>query len=477
MIRSLLTSVAAIAVLAGAHGAVAQTEIQFWHAMGGNLGETVNQLADGFNKSQSEYKVNAVYKGSYPETLTAAIAAFRAKQAPHIVQVFEVGTANMMAAKGAIYPVYQLMADAKEPFDPKAYIGPVYGYYSTTDGKLLSMPFNSSTPVLYWNKELLAKAGLDPNKGPTTWPELGEMAKKAVAAGAKCGFTPQWQTWTLIENYGAWHNLPYATKENGFGGTDIELKFNDAPRVKLIQMMADWSKDKTFVYGGREGKSDTLFNGGECAFRIGSSGSAAGAEKALGQDKVGIGMMPYSPEVIATSLGNQREGAGSMIAGLDVEKMSPDQALAALKAAKAHANGPQNSIIGGATLWVLQGRPAAEYKGVAKFLTYLSTTPVQAKWHQETGYVPITVAASEATEKAGFYKKFPGRDIAVKELTLNPPTPNSKGLRIGNFVQIRDIVDEELESVWSGKKDAKTALDDAVKRGNEQLRKFEAANK
>jgi sn-glycerol 3-phosphate transport system substrate-binding protein len=300
------------------------------------------------------------------------------------------------------------------------------------------MPFNSSTPVLYWNKELLAKAGLDPNKGPTTWPELGEMAKKAVAAGAKCGFTPQWQTWTLIENYGAWHNLPYATKENGFGGTDIELKFNDAPRVKLIQMMADWSKDKTFVYGGREGKSDTLFNGGECAFRIGSSGSAAGAEKALGQDKVGIGMMPYSPDVISK---------------------------------------PQNSIIGGATLWVLQGRPAAEYKGVAKFLNYLSTTPVQAKWHQETGYVPITVAASEATEKEGFYKKFPGRDIAVKELTLNPPTANSKGLRIGNFVQIRDIVDEELESVWSGKKDAKTALDDAVKRGNEQLRKFEAANK
>jgi len=438
MTRMLFSSVAAAAVLASAPMAWAQTEIQFWHAMGGNLGETVNEIADGFNKSQSEYKVVPVYKGSYTETLTAAIAAFRAKQAPHIVQVFEVGTANMMAAKGAIYPIYQVMADAKEPFDPKAYIGPVYGYYSTTDGKLLSMPFNSSTPVLYWNKELLAKAGLDANKGPTTWPELGEMAKKAVAAGAKCGFTPQWQTWTLIENYGAWHNLPYATKENGFGGTDIELKFNDEPRIKLIQMMADWTKDKTFVYGGREGKSDTLFNGGECAFRIGSSGSAAGADKALGQDKVGMGMMPYSPDVVSK---------------------------------------PQNSIIGGATLWVLQGKPKDEYKGVAKFMTYLSSTPVQAKWHQDTGYVPITTAAYEATDQSGFYKKFPGRDIAIKELTLNPPTENSKGLRIGNFVQIRDVVDEELENVWSGKKDAKAALDEAVKRGNELLKKFEAANK
>jgi sn-glycerol 3-phosphate transport system substrate-binding protein len=439
MTRILLSSVAAAAVLVSAQGALAQTEIQFWHAMGGNLGDTVSALADGFNKSQTEYKVNPVYKGSYTETLTAAIAAFRAKQAPHIVQVFEVGTANMMAAKGAVYPVYQLMADAKEPFDPKAYIGPVYGYYSTPDGKLLSMPFNSSTPVLYWNKELLQKAGLDPNTPPKTWPELGEMAKKAVAAGAKCGFTPQWQTWTMIENYGAWHNLPYATKDNGFGGTDIELKFNDAPRVKFIQMLADWGKDKTFVYGGREGKSTALFTAGDCVFHVASSGSAAGIEKALGgASKFGIGMMPYSPDV---------------------------------------APKPQNSIIGGATLWVLQGRPAAEYKGVAKFMNYLASTPVQAKWHQETGYVPITTAAAEATEKEGFYKKFPGREVAVQELTLNPPTANSKGLRIGNFVQIRDIVDGELENVWSGKKDAKTALDDAVKAGNEQLKRFEAANK
>jgi sn-glycerol 3-phosphate transport system substrate-binding protein len=438
MKRFLLSSIAGIAAAVMAHAAVAQTEIQWWHAMGGNLGDTVNQLADGFNKSQKDYKVVPVFKGSYTETLTAAVAAFRAKQGPHIVQVFEVGTANMMAAKGAVYPVYQVMADASEPFDPKAFIGPVYGYYATTDGKLLSMPFNSSTPVLYWNKELLAKAGFDPNKPPTTWPELGEMAKKAVAAGAKCGFTPQWQTWTMIENYGAWHNLPYATKANGFGGTDIELKFNDPARIKFIQMLADWGKDKRFVYGGREGKSTALFTAGDCMFHVASSGSAAAIDKALGQDKVGIAMMPYSPDVRAK---------------------------------------PQNSIIGGATLWVLQGRPKGEYKGVAKFLTYLSSTPVQAKWHQETGYVPVTLAAAEETEKSGFYKKFPGREIAVKELTLNPPTENSKGLRIGNFVQIRDVVDEELENVWAGKKDAKTALDDAVKRGNELLKRFDSANK
>jgi len=178
--------------------AQAQTEIQWWHSMGGALGERTNEIAAGFNASQKDWKVTAIYKGSYPESMTAAIAAFRAGNPPHIVQVFEVGTATMMAAKGAVKPVYQLMKETGEPFDPKAFIGPVYGYYSTTDGKLLSMPFNSSTPVLYRNKELMQKAELDPNKPPTTWPELGEMAKKAVAAGAKCGFTPQWQTITPI---------------------------------------------------------------------------------------------------------------------------------------------------------------------------------------------------------------------------------------------------------------------------------------
>ncbi|TWT05175.1 sn-glycerol-3-phosphate ABC transporter substrate-binding protein UgpB [Reyranella sp. CPCC 100927] len=438
MRTSLLVSTAMAALIA-ALPAHAQKEIQFWHAMGGNLGESVNQLAEEFNKSQSEYKVVPVFKGSYTETLTAAIAAFRARQNahPHIVQVFEVGTATMMAAKGAIYPVHQLMADAKEAFDPKAYIGPVYGYYSTTDGKLLSMPFNSSTPVFYWNKELFQKAGLDPEKPPKTWPEVGEMGKKLVASGAKCGFTPQWQTWTMIENLGAWHNQPFATQQNGFAGLNVELKINDALRVKHIQTLADWGKEKVFVYGGREGKSTAMFNGGECAMHIASSGSGAGIQKALGVEKVGIGMMPYWPEFIAK---------------------------------------PQNSIIGGATLWVLQGKPKEEYAGVAKFFTFLSKGDVQAKWHQETGYVPITLSAVDITEKAGFYKKFPGREIAVQQLTLNPPTENSKGLRIGNFVQIRDVMDEELESVWSGKKNAKQALDDAVARGNKLLKDFAAAN-
>jgi sn-glycerol 3-phosphate transport system substrate-binding protein len=431
--------VAALLAAASA-SASAQTQILWWHGLGGQLGQALEAIAEDFNKSQSEYKVVAVYKGSYTETLTAAISAFRSKQNahPHIVQVFDAGTATMIAAREAIYPVYQLMADQKEPFDPSIYIRSIYGYYATTDGKLLSMPFNSSTPVLYWNKAHFKQAGLDPEKPPKTWPELGEMGKKLVAAGIPCGFTPQWQTWTMTENLGAWHNVPYATKANGFGGLDAELKINTPFYVRHIQTLADWGKTKVFVYGGREGKSTELFSGGKCGMHVASSGSAAGIQKALGVENVGVTMMPYWPDTVKK---------------------------------------PQNSIVGGATLWVLRDKPKAEYAGVAKFFSFLSKPETQAKFHQSTGYVPITMAAADLTAKQGFYKQFPGREIAVEELALNPPTEYSKGIRLGSFAQIRDVVDEELEAVWSGSKNAQEALDSAVKRGNRLLKAFAASNR
>jgi sn-glycerol 3-phosphate transport system substrate-binding protein len=152
--------------------------VNWWHAHGGVLGEKVNAICEGFNKSQNQYQVVPTYKGSYADTMTAGIAAFRAKNPPHILQVFEVGTATMMAAKGAIKPVYEVMKESGLPFDPNAYLPTVIGYYTTTDGRMLSMPFNSSTPILYYNIDAFKKAGLDPAKPPTTWPE--------VAAAARC---------------------------------------------------------------------------------------------------------------------------------------------------------------------------------------------------------------------------------------------------------------------------------------------------
>jgi sn-glycerol 3-phosphate transport system substrate-binding protein len=433
--RILAAALACAVLLAPA--AHAQTEIQWWHSMGGALGEALNDLANKFNASQKDYKVVPVFKGTYPISMTAAIAAFRAGNAPHILQVFEVGTATMMAAKGAIVPVAKVMTDAKEPFDPKAYLPTVAGYYTDLKGNMLSFPFNSSTVMFYVNKEAFRKAGLDPNRAPKTWSEVLAAGEKLKAAGQQCVYTTSWPSWMHIENFSAWHDVPIGTRQNGMGGFDAQFTVNSPLHVRHVAMLGEMSKKGLFTYAGRTNQGDAKFSSGECAMFSGSAGAQAGIRKAAKFDW-SINFIPYHDDV---------KGA------------------------------PQNSIIGGASLWVMGGKKPAEYKGVAKFFAFLSRPEVQMEWHTSTGYVPITMASYELTRKSGFYDKNPGADMPVKQLTYKAPTANSKGLRFGNFVQGREVIEEELEAVFAGKKDAKTAMDDAVKRGNEVLRRFEAANK
>src|SRR6516162_8894788 len=214
--------------------AFAVTDIMWWHAMSGQLGRQVDKLAADFNASQSEYRIVATYKGNYTETVTAAIFAFRSRSQPAIVQVNEIATATMMAAKGAIYPVYELMKDQQEPFSPSAYLPAITGYYADVSGNLLSFPFNASTPILYYNKTMFRDAGLDPGAAPKTWPELGEAAKRLRERGTVCGFTTSWPSWIHIENFSAFHNLPLATRANGFGGLDAALTFNNPVLVRHV---------------------------------------------------------------------------------------------------------------------------------------------------------------------------------------------------------------------------------------------------
>jgi sn-glycerol 3-phosphate transport system substrate-binding protein len=433
-VRNLIAAVAASLFTATVQ---AQVEIYWWHSMTGALGEKLNELANGFNATQREYKVVPVYKGSYPESMTAAIAAFRAGNAPHILQVFEVGTATMMAARGAIKPVYVLMKEAGEPFDAKNYLPAVAGYYSDSKGNLLSLPFNSSTPVFYVNKDAFKKAGLEGDKAPKTWKDFAAAAGKLKASGQGCVYTTGWPAWVHVENFSAWHNLPIGTKENGIAGIDTEFKVNSPMHVKHVEMLADFAKKGWFTYSGRRNEAEARFFSGECAMLTSSSGAQANIRKSAKFD-FSVNFLPYHDEI---------KGA------------------------------PQNSIIGGATLWVMSGKKPAEYKGVTKFFSYLSLPNVQADWHKSTGYVPITNAAFEATRKEGYYEKVPGADVAVRQLNFKPPTANSKGLRFGNYVQGREVIEEEMEAVFAGRKEAKAAMDDAVRRGNEILRRFEAANK
>ena len=414
----------------------AQTEIQWWHSMGGALGEWVNDLAKDFNAGQKEYKIVPTFKGSYDESMTAAVAAFRAGNAPHILQVFEVGTATMMASKGAIKPVAEVMKEGGVSFDPAAYVPAVAGYYTAPNGQMLSFPFNSSTPVFHYNKDAFKAAGLDPEKPPTTWPEVALAAAKLRASGHKCPFTTSWISWTQLESFSTWHNTLFASQNNGFGGPAARLAFNSPLHVRHFENLANMSKQGLFVYKGRANAADVSFPSGECAMMTGSSGLYARVSKEA-KFAYGIAQLPYYPDV---------------------------------------AGAPQNTVIGGASLWVMAGKKPAEYKGVAAFFNYLSKPDVQSASHKRTGYLPITMAAFDLTEKSGFYKQFPGTDVAVTQM-IRKTTDKSRGVRLGNFNQIRTIIDEETEQIWSGKKQPKEALDTAIQRGNEQLERFQKANK
>lgn len=429
---ALVAMIALVAV-----GAYAQTTVEFWHAMTGKNGEMVQALADKFNASQKDYKVQPVYKGSYSDTMNAGIAAFRAGQAPAIIQVYEVGTATMMAAKGAVKPVYQLMAENNEKFDPKVYIPTITSYYSTSDGKMLSLPFNSSTAVMYYNKDAFKKAGLDPEKAPATWPEFFAAAEKLKASGMEGGFTTNWISWIQLENFSAWHNIPFGTRNNGFDGLDTQLVFNSPLVLKHFQTIYDLSKKGVFIYGGRENKANPLFTSGKVGMHFESIGGY-GNMKANAKFDFGVARLPYYPDV---------PGA------------------------------PQNSIIGGASLWVFNGKSKAEYQAVADFFSFISLPEQQAFWHQNTGYVPITTAAYELTKAQGFYNANPGHEVAIRQLLNKAPTGNSMGIRFGNFNIIREIEDQTWEDILAGKISVKDGLDKMVREGNKTLRDFERLNK
>ena len=435
MMISTLSVLVATVLLAGLPSvSVAATEIQFWHAMTAMSGERVNDMATRFNASQSDYVVKALHKGSYAETLNAAMAAYGAKQPPHIVHVFERATQTMLSS-GAVYPVYQLMKDNAVAIDWNDLIGPVKSYYST-GGNLDAMSFNSATAILYYNKDHFRKAGL-PDKAPATWDEVEAMAKKLQAAGVKCPFGSAWPFFVLVENMHAYHDQPFADQSNGFDGLATSLKINGPFGVKMMELLARGAKEGWFTYGGRGTKAEALMTAGECGIFTTSS-------------------------VYGENLSRVSEGKFTWATGF-----------------LPHLAGfPQgNSIIGGGTLWVMKGARPEEYRGVAQFLKYVASPENQAWWAAVTGYLPLTNAAAKAMEASGHHAKNPSHKTAVDQMNAGKTTPNSQGNRLGKFVSIRDAIEEQLENIFNGTKTPKQGLDDAVAKGNEILKEFAAANK
>ncbi len=446
--RTLLTGAAALAATPATVWAQAagKTKIVFWHAMTGANGDEIQRIARDFNASQGTVEIEAIFKGSYPETLTAAIAAWRAGQAPHIAQIYEVGTGSMLAAGPAVKQVWQLSQDTGIKIDPTIYLPAVRGYYSLSDGRMASLPFNSSTGVMWYNKDAFEMAGLDPEKPPTTWAEFVTAAhalkeKWAIPTMAKAAgpelmaTTTSWFAWIQLEEFSAIHNLPFATKADGFDGLDAELAFNSPAHVKQLQMLLDLAKDSAFKYTGRDNTPDPVFYSGQTGIGFGSSAGRADIVRNA-KFKWAAAVLPYDPSVIQQ---------------------------------------PNNTIIGGASLWTMTtlNRTPAEYKAVAQFMQFIGQPEMDAQYHQHTGCVPVTQAGFELSQKQGYYEKTPGADIAIKSLTRGAVTENSRGLRLGRLPEIRNIVYEEVEKALQGQQNAKATLDSAVQRGNRVLREFE----
>jgi sn-glycerol 3-phosphate transport system substrate-binding protein len=438
-VKTLRLIVCAAVALFASPAAPAPTDIQLWHAMDGALGDQLKVVVDRFNGSQKQYRVVPVYKGSYDETLSAGMAAHAAGKGPHILQVYEVGTANMMAARGAVKPVYQLMREAAEKYDPAAFVPVVASFYSDAKGNLYSLPFNTSTAVLYVNRNALKAAGKA--EAPlASWYQVQEaLLEVRDKEPANCGLTTTWPSWVMLENTLAWHNEEFASRNNGYDGLDARLTFNTRLAVRHVSLMTAWTRGRIFSWSGRRDEGEARFFKGECAMLTASSASYGNITR---NAKFAFGVLPLPHYE-------------------DINQA------------------PYHTLIGGASLWALNGKSAAELKGVARFFAFVSQPEVQAEWHQHTGYLPLTRAAYDLTKRSGFYDRNPGTEVALRELLNRGGAlqPYSRGIRLGNHLMIRAIVDDELEKAFAGTKAPMLALGDAVKRGNDLLRRFELANR
>ncbi|MEL4378302.1 extracellular solute-binding protein [Brucella cytisi] len=428
LLKASLLAGCAILASAVAH---AETKIEFWHAMGGVLNDRVDELAKQFNDSQDQYSVVPVNKGSYEELINAMIAAYRAKRAPAIVQTNERAFLTMLNSS-AIIPVADLMSKEGYTIDWSTVIAPVAAYY-TDKGKLQALPFNSSTPILWYNQEHFKAAGFD--KPADNWQEFTQQLHTIHDKGiSQCAMSlPGDYEWSFLENYSAVNDFPYGTKRNGIDGLDTQFVFNKS-LVTQVERMHDLISSGVMEIAGQGVQPVQLFTSGTCSTIIASTASHAAVEASA--------KFPWN----ATFLPHEKDRT------------------------------PHNSVIGGGALWAMKGHTDDEYKGTAAFFDFLAKPETQVWWSKNTGYVPVTTTAYEALKKEGYFEQHPTRAIAIEQLMRKPNSENSMGFRFGNSNQANVMIMEEIMAAALGQKTTQDALDAAVLRGNEVLRRFEKLN-
>lgn len=421
-------SFAALALSMSALSAFAQTEITWWHGMGGRNGEVINEISQKFNEAQGECHLTPLSKGTYEEALASGIAAFRSGEQPNILQVFDAGAATIINAKGATVAAEDLITGAGKPFSRDDFIPGVRNFYADATGKFIGMPFNSSAPILYFNTDALAKAGVE---APKTWEEFEQVAPKLKDAGY-IPLAASQLTWMMVENFKSRNNQQFATNNNGYDAVEgTTLIVNDDAQVMMFDKLKEWADEGYYgFYGAGWSDNQKPFEEGKVAMWIGSSGSFGGLQKTA--------VMPFSatymPYWAALGEGTQ-------------------------------------SFIGGAALFAMAGKPAEQNNCTAAFFSFLTSPEVQVYWHENTGYVPVTTAAYDLAKKQGWYDQKPVAEVGIQQLML-PGGDWSKGYRLGFYPQIRSVMEREFNRIFSGEVTPRQAFDTIQSEGDALLARF-----
>ncbi|WP_116082401.1 extracellular solute-binding protein [Tropicimonas sp. IMCC34011] len=423
------TATATIALSLTATSVMAQTEISWWHGMGGRNGEVINEISQQFNDAQDACNLTPVSRGTYEEALASGIAAFRSGEQPNILQVFDAGAATIIAAEGATIPAEDLILNAGEEFDREAFIAGVRNFYADSDGKFIGMPFNSSAPIMYYNEEAFEKAGVEP---PKTWEEFEEIAPALKEAGY-LPLTASQLTWMMVENFKSRNNQQFATNNNGYDSVDgTEILVTDENQVMMFEKLKEWADAELFgFYGAGWGDNLKPFEDGQSAIWIGSSGSFGGLQQSTDFD-FSADFMPYWDAI---------EGAGTQ------------------------------SFIGGAALFAMSGKSDEENACTAQFFSFLTSPETQVYYHKNTGYVPITEAAYEMAKEEGYYDEQPVAEVGIQQLMLEGGEWTG-GYRMGFYPQIRTVMEREFNRIFSGEVEVQDAFETIEEEGNQLLARF-----
>lgn len=401
-------------------------EIEFWHAMAGSGQESLDSIVEGFNESQDKYTVKAEFQGSYEESLTKLRSVGGTKDAPAITQVFEVGTKYMIDS-GFIEPMSTFIE--KYDYDLSQLEENILNYYKV-DGELYSMPFNSSTPVMVYNKDAFEAAGLDPEKAPEKFQEVIDAAAK-LKTDEMAGFSILTYGW-FFEQLVATQGGLYVNEDNGRTGDATEALFNGEEGLKVFNFLDTMNKEGTFGnFGTNWDDIRSAFATEKVAMYLDSSAGVADMI-ATSPFEVGVAYIPYGDEV-------ERNGV----------------------------------VIGGASLWMSKGIAEKEQEAAWEFMTYLATPEIQAQWHLETGYFAINPAAYEEESVKTAWAETPQIKVTVDQLQDTVPGLATQGALISVFPESRQQIVTALEDLYQGK-DPQQALDEAAEGTN---RAMDIANK